>query len=216
MQALTRLRVDLQRQRDGTRHQLQELPLTTAAKLDDLHRQLAQVAQSLAQNEADRASIFRAPTDGVVSAVLVKPGQSVTPGQAVVSLVPKGSALQAQLWVPSKAAGFVHAGTPVTLRFPAYAYQKFGGMRGTVSAVSRSALTPTELAAVLGQAAGPEALYRVDVALPAQSIVVYGHPESLKPGMAVDADLLLEERRMIEWIFEPLYGLRHRNAEGHA
>jgi membrane fusion protein len=216
IQALTRLRVDLQRQRDSARHQLEELPLTTAAKLNDLHRQLAQVNQTLAQNEADRATVLHAAADGVVSAVLVKPGQSVNPGQAVVSLVPSGSALQAQLWVPSRAIGFVHTGTPVVLRYSAFPYQKFGAQRGTVTAVSRSALTPAELSAVQGQASAQEALYRVDVALPDQHINIYGHPELLKPGMAVEADLLLDKRRMIEWIFEPLYGLGRRNADGHA
>jgi membrane fusion protein len=214
IQALTRQRVELQQQRETTRNQLEELPLTTASTLNNLHRQWAQVNQSLAQNEADRASVLRAPADGVVSAALVKRGQAVTPGQAVVSLVPLGSALEAQLWVPSQAIGFVRIGTSVVLRFNAFPYQKFGAQRGTVTAVSRSALTPSELATVLGQASAKEALYRVDVALPNQYINVYGHPELLKPGMSVEADLLVDKRRMIEWIFEPLYGLGRRNAAG--
>ncbi|WP_426270237.1 HlyD family secretion protein [Dyella kyungheensis] len=216
VQALTRQRVELLQQRETARNQLEELPLTTAATLNNLHRQWAQVNQSLAQNEADRASVLRAPADGVVSAVLVKRGQAVAPGQAVVSLVPLGSALEAQLWVPSQAIGFVRIGTSVVLRYNAFPYQKFGAQRGTVTAVSRSALTPTELTAVLGQTSAREALYRVDVALPEQYINVYGHPEPLKPGMAVEADLLLDKRRMIEWIFEPLYGLGRRNATGRS
>jgi membrane fusion protein len=28
--------------------------------------------------------------------------------------------------------------------------------------------------------------------------------------MALDADILMERRRLIEWVFEPLYGLGHR------
>lgn len=216
VQALTRQRVELQQQRATARNQLEELPLTTAATLNNLHRQWAQVNQSLAQNEADRASVLRAPADGVVTAVLVKRGQAVTPAQAVVSLVPLGSALEAQLWVPSQAIGFVRIGTPVVLRYNAFPCQKFGTQRGTVTAVSRSALTPSELTVVLGQASAKEALYRVNVALSHQYINVYGHPEPLKSGMAVEADLLLDKRRMIEWIFEPLYGLGRRNAAGHA
>lgn len=216
VQALARQRVELQQQRETSRNQLEELPLNTATTLSNLYRQRAQVNQSLAQNEADRASVLRAPADGVVSAVQVKRGQAVTPGQAVVSLVPLGSALEAQLWVPSQAIGFVHTRTSVVLRFNAFPYQKFGAQRGTVTAVSRSALTPSELAAILGQASAKEALYRVDVAFSDQFITVYGHPELLKPGMAVEADLLLDKRRMIEWIFEPLYGLGRGNAAGRA
>ncbi|MRT52281.1 HlyD family secretion protein, partial [Xylella fastidiosa subsp. multiplex] len=32
--------------------------------------------------------------------------------------------------------------------------------------------------------------------------------EPLKPGMLIAADILSEKRRLIEWIFEPLYSLR--------
>lgn len=215
VQALTRQRYELQQQRDSVHHQLEELPLTTTAKLDDLHRQLAQVNQSLAQNEADRASVLRAPADGEVSAVLVKPGQAVAPGQAIVSLVPHGSTLQAQLWVPSRAIGFVHIGTPVVLRYQAFPYQKFGAPQGTVTGVSRSALTPAEITSALGQSTTQEALYRVEVTLASQQVNVYGKAETLKPSMAVEADLLLEKRRMIEWIFEPLYGLGRRGGSVH-
>jgi membrane fusion protein len=216
VQTLARQRGELQQQRESARRQLDELPLTTATKLNELQRQLAQVHQSLAQNEADRVTVLRAPADGVVSAVMVKPGQAVTPGQALVSLVPQGSRLLAQLWVASGAVGFVHPGTPVVLRFPAFPYQKFGVQQGTVITVSRSALTPAEVSAELGQAPTQEALYRVEVALPAQQVDVYGTLQSLKPGMTVEADLLLDRRRMVEWIFEPLYGLSHRHAsEAH-
>jgi membrane fusion protein len=35
--------------------------------------------------------------------------------------------------------------------------------------------------------------------------------------MALDADILMERRRLIEWVFEPLYGIGHRLSEevGH-
>jgi membrane fusion protein len=33
--------------------------------------------------------------------------------------------------------------------------------------------------------------------------------------MVLDADLLLDRRRMIQWIFEPLYGMAKRGG-GHA
>ncbi|MFZ0870192.1 MAG: hypothetical protein WAM90_05630 [Rhodanobacter sp.] len=62
----------------------------------------------------------------------------------------------------------------------------------------------------MGQEPPKEALYRVDVILASQTINTYGRKEALKPSMALDADLLLDDRRVIEWIFEPLYGMGHR------
>ena len=46
--------------------------------------------------------------------------------------------------------------------------------------------------------------------LPAQAIDAYGKPEPLKAGMQVEADILLDRRRLIEWIFEPLLSLSGR------
>lgn len=48
------------------------------------------------------------------------------------------------------------------------------------------------------------------VSLARQAITAYGKPEPLKPGMLLDADVLGERRRLIEWIFEPLYSLKGR------
>jgi membrane fusion protein len=104
----------------------------------------------------------------------------------------------------------VRVGTKVALHYQAFPYQKFGVQHGRVASVSRSALTPREVTALVGQESPKESLYRVDVTLASQTINAYGREEILKPSMALDADLLLDRRRVIEWIFEPLYGMGRR------
>lgn len=210
VKSLVKERSESEEQLKSLGDQLTQLPLTTAAKLNDLHRQIDQDEQSLAQNEADRAIVLRAPEDGVVSSVLIKPGQAVTASQSLLAVMPQKSQLQAQLLVPSSAIGFVHVGTPVVLHYQAFPYEKFGVKRGSVVSISRSALTPSEITTLLGEQPPAEALYRVQVRLDAQSVEAYGQLESLRPGMSFDADLLLDRRRMIEWIFEPLYGMGRR------
>jgi membrane fusion protein len=41
-------------------------------------------------------------------------------------------------------------------------------------------------------------------------VSAYGQDISLVPGMQLDADVLLDRRRLVEWIFEPLLGLGGR------
>ena len=76
---------------------------------------------------------------------------------------PSDSDLQAELYAPSRAAGFLGVGQEVLLRYEAYPYQKFGHYRGRVSAVSQTALAPTAFRYVNGGPdGGGEPMFRGD------------------------------------------------------
>jgi membrane fusion protein len=155
-----------------------------------------------------RASIA-APASGRIAALLVEPGHTVAPGTALATIVPVGAPLEAHLFAPSRAIGFVRPGQEVSLRYLAFPHQKFGSHRAVVTAISRSPLP----AADLGYAppdGSREPLYRIKVALEAQAVPAYGRREPLQPGMQVEADLMLDRRRLVEWIFEPLLSLSGR------
>ena len=208
---LVRQQLDIRQQLDATAQQLAQSPLDNATKRNDTERQLASLSQSMAQNEQQRAVVLRAPLAGVVSTVLLKPGQMVSAGQPLLSILPAGSVMQAQLLVPSRAIGFIEPGSRVVLRYQAFPYQKFGQQYGRVRDISRSALSFADIAA-LGrkQPQQSDPVYRVQVTLDAQQVMAYGKQESVRPGMAFDADILMDRRRLIEWVFEPLYGIDHR------
>ncbi len=209
--AMSGQRLELHQQLASVDQQLSQLPLDASILRHETERKLSDADSSLAQNEVQRALLLRAPQDGVVSALLPKPGQSLSTGQPVLSILPRGARLEAQLLVPSRAAGFIEAGDRVVLRYQAYPYQKFGQQYGRVTAISRNALAPAEVTALTGQQVS-EPRYRIDVALEKQQIRVYGKSESLRAGMTLDADILLERRRLMEWLFEPLYGLSNQYA----
>lgn len=208
LNVLTRQRLDTEQQLKVMGEELQQLPLKTETERSELRFRISGINQALAQSEAQRAVVLRAPRDGVIANLAAQDGQTVTAGQRLLSILSKGSFLQAELWLPSRAIGFLEVGNAVILRYPAFPYQKFGQRRGRVLEVSRSATGASELTNRLGRTIS-EPLYRVLVALDQQSVTAYGKAELLKPGMTVDADILLDRRRLIEWVFEPLYGIRH-------
>jgi len=164
--------------------------------------------EQLERNSAYRATVT-APRSGTIASLLAEPGQAVAPGVPLVSIVPDDSRLEAHLFAPSRAMGFVRAGQDVLLRYPAFPFQKFGAQRARVLAVSRSALPASELGIAPADGAR-EPLYRIRVALQSQMISAYGRPEALQAGMQVEADVLLDRRRLVEWIFEPLISLAGR------
>ncbi len=216
LKALTGQREALTEQMLDARQQLGQLPWQAASQRHATENQLAQIKASLAQNEAQGTLVLRAPENGIVSSLVVKSGQSVTSGEALLSVVPQGARLQARLLVPSRAIGFLHPGERVLLRYRAFPYQKFGLRRGHIVSISGSALDPAEAAALLGQTIKVP-IYPVMVALRRQAIQAYGRRIKLRPGMTLSADVVLDRRRLIEWIFQPMLGLKQRmQAEGHS
>jgi membrane fusion protein len=170
-------------------------------------RSVATIDQEIAELEARRRQLVRAPHDAIVSGIVAEAGQAVAANSPLAVLVAPGSDLEAELYVPSRSAGFVTVGAQVLLRYQSYPYQKFGQAEGTVHEVSATALRREDLGAIPASAAGmatAEPVYRVRVRLARQAIRVYGQDHLLKPGMLVDASLVLERRRIYEWALEPL------------
>jgi membrane fusion protein len=213
MQSLERLRSAHLREIVALQAQRRELPMRAQAQQGEIDRDLAALAQQSAENEARQRIVVRAPQDGVVTGVLAQAGQTVTPSVAMASLLPANARLQAQLFAPSSAVGFVRPKQPVQLRYQAFPYQKFGHQTGVVVLVSRAPLLAAELAGLPMQAAtnaGGEPLYRITVTLDQQSVAAYGQAQALVPGMQLEADVLLDRRRLIEWLFEPVLGIAGR------
>ena len=179
------------------------LSLEYAHEIAELERAVTGTDLEVAENDARRASAVTAPETGTVTAPTGEIGQPVERGAVLARIVPHDAVLAAELFAPSHAVGFVAPGDRVRLRYAAFPYQKFGQAPGTVTSVSEAPLAEAA-------ATAREPVYRVVVALRSQAVLAYGAPRRLLPGMEVEADVLLETRRLYEWAFEPLYALAGR------
>ncbi len=204
--ALEREVSSTQRQLEEVQGELDGAPAKNAAHISALQREMASAEQELAQSEGRRRMVITAPMDGVITAGLAGAGSSVPEGATLASMVPRGSTLQAELFASSKAIGFVRDGVNVLLRYQAFPHEKFGHQTGHVLAVAQAPIALADLPP--DRAGAGEALYRIIVAVDAQAIEAQGQRWALAPGMRVEADLLLEQRRLYEWLIEPLQALR--------
>lgn len=213
--AVARQRQALQREWTGLEADRRELPLQAQQRLGEIERDRAAITEAAARSAGQAAThqlLVRAPADGVVTALVAEAGQSVTKDAAMASLMPAGAQLQAQLYAPSSALGFIQPGQRVLLRLQAFPYQKYGLQEARVLQVAQAPLQPAELAAVqqLAKPATGEPLYRVTVRLAQQQVRVGSQLRPMLAGMQVEADVLLETRRLIEWLFEPVLGWGRR------
>jgi membrane fusion protein len=217
--AAVRNRLTAIRERQGVEAERAELPLKFAKEIAILDRSIAQLQQESAEAESRREIVVAAPHDGTVTAIHVVQGAKADTGAPLMSIVPPDMQLEAQLYGPSRAVGFVQPGQRVLLRYQAYPYQRFGHYEGVVASVSRAALSPGELppqlaglTSLTGFVAGAatEPIYRITVKLLSQSVTAYGAQVPLQAGMALEADVALERRRLYEWVLDPLYAVTGR------
>jgi membrane fusion protein len=208
LHALTRARMGLARDLASLQAELRELPIRAETQTANIARTITATEQEITENEARRQTVVRAPQSGVATAVLAEVGQLATGQVPLLSIVPTDSKLIAHLFAPSSAIGFISSGQQVLLRYQAFPYQKFGQQSGKVMSISRTALPQTELP--FSTPSGAEPLYRIEVALDSQNVKTYGQLQALQAGMQLEADVVLDTRRLIEWVFEPLYSLTGR------
>ncbi|NDJ55751.1 HlyD family efflux transporter periplasmic adaptor subunit [Enterobacteriaceae bacterium 4M9] len=212
IQDVARQRIDLQQQLTQTLQQIREQPINELNQINDIERRIAELKQNMMENESRRSVVLNAPQKATVASVVVKRGQIVTTGQTVASLLPENTELQARIMVSSRSIGFIRPGQRVVLRYQAYPWQKFGQQFGKVVGVSRVALSPQEVAQITGNNQVQEQHYLVKVKLDNQFVKAYGQQVRLQPGSAVEADFLIDKRRLYEWVLEPLYALSRSTA----
>lgn len=166
-------------------------------------RNVASLEQEMAEHQGRSRVQVLAPITGTVTALPFEPGQSVQAGATLATILPAGSKLEAHLFVPSRAIGFVEPGQRVLLRMAAFPYQKFGSISGVVQRVERSPIG--ESADASAAVAGPaEPVYRVMVLLGQQAVVAYGKRQPFRAGMTLEADIHQDRRRLVEWLVDPI------------
>ena len=188
---------------------LRSLTLKYENVRSSIERTILMHRQELVESEAQREIGVNSPSAGVVTAISAEVGQHITPSLPLLSVVPKDAELRADLYAPSSAIGFAKPGDVVLLRFNAYPYQKFGQHKGEVISISKAAMSREEIREItsIAELKGSGPYYRISVRLRKQHIQAYGVKEPLQVAMTVEADILQGQRRLYEWLLEPLYTL---------
>jgi membrane fusion protein len=204
LQALERDRVALRGELDGLASERAAQTLEAESQQASLDRAIAELDQELTEYESTRSSVVTAPAAGVVTSILIDVGQHIAPEAPLLSIIPEGAVLEAQLLVPSRAIGFVEPDQAVALRYEAFPYQRFGHHTGRVKSIARTLVSPGETTLPV---ALQEPVYLVTVSLESQAVKAYGRELPLQVGMLLNGDIYLDRRTVLQWVLDPIYSL---------
>lgn len=172
-----------------------------------IKRNILATQQDLTESERRRESVVRAPYAGKIVSVTGEIGQLVSQSTSLATIIPANAKLEVELYAPSQAIGFLSVGQRTLVRYRAYPFQKFGQHQGTVRQVASASQSKEELGIPGPKDDQLDRFYRVRISIDKQSVLANGVPQPLKVGMALDASVVLEERRLYEWILDPLYSI---------
>lgn len=204
VESLQKTLTDTRQQIHDARLNLLTLPLKTANQIASYQQSLAQLNQQNTELQAKRDFVIQAPTDGMATDILYDPGQAVNPTMPLLAILPEGSSLEAKLFVPTGAIGFIKKGQRVLVRYEAFPYQHFGLYKGTIAEISKSIVMPNQLSVPIPL---NEPVYPITVRLDQQYVNTYGNHEPLQAGMQLQADIITGRQRLIGWILGPAFSL---------
>ena len=190
-----------QRERELLTSRQKSVPLQAEIQRSILRSRRTQLAQQIAEFESKRLSVLNSPVTGTVASVEIRAGSTVAPQQLLMTLLPADMKLAAEVYVPSRAAGFIRPGQLVRLTYDAFPRQQFGTFEGRIRRVSEFVLLPDEIPQTFPLR---EATYKVSVEIRDTVIDTEAGIASLRPGMLLAAEIVLEKRNLFDWLLEPL------------
>src|SRR5947207_11815294 len=187
-------------------------------ELGKVEPKAAGLAQDVIKAEQrTKLQALTAPVDGVVQQLAVHTiGGVVTPGQALLAVVPLDSRLEIEAMVSKRDIGFVHAGQEAEVKVDTFNFTRYGPLHGKVLSISPDSVgkdDPQDQAKDKSQPGAQNAksagddqgpVYAARISLDRTQIQIEDKLVNLAPGMSVTAEIRTGERRIISYLLSPL------------
>ncbi|HZE98503.1 MAG TPA: HlyD family efflux transporter periplasmic adaptor subunit [Planctomycetota bacterium] len=178
-------RLEAEIQRSQTEASLQE------RQAREIETRLEGVREKLSLMRAtEKQMTVLSPVDGTVTqASVLHAGRFLSTGEVAFTIHPDAQPLRALLRLPNASMRRLHPGLPVKIRFDAFPYQDYGHLQGEILRIDPDA--------------DEEGHYRAWVRLPSAEIRGPRGAEPLRPGLLLEADVVVERRTVLDLAVKP-------------
>lgn len=179
-----------------------ELETSHSLKRSENERKRSELEASAAEARIDETIFVRSSVDGTMTGIASRPGESVSAGAILATVVPLSSPFMVELRIPNDQSALVETGQEVRIQYDGFSQVRFGTHRGEI-------LEMTKATVATGGGDRGKPSYRALVRLDDQDIRISGKVYHLKNGMSLSAEIFLDKRPFYEWFF----GVERRGAE---
>ncbi|MEO5376609.1 MAG: HlyD family type I secretion periplasmic adaptor subunit [Magnetococcus sp. DMHC-6] len=195
--ALVRLKSAIQEVQEQSDSLLQTFRAEAMNELTEASTKLVELEQALPayQDKVDRTEV-RSPVRGVVNRILVNTvGGVIKAGDPIVEVVPLDDTLLVEAMIKPQDIGFLRQGQEVNVKFTAYDFAKFGGLKGTLENIGADAVTVKN---------NDETMFPIQIRTDSNVLTMHGKTHQIIPGMVVNVDIITGEQTVLEYLLLPL------------
>ncbi|MEM6917170.1 MAG: HlyD family type I secretion periplasmic adaptor subunit, partial [Verrucomicrobiota bacterium] len=147
-----------------------------------------------------RRTLVRSPVSGTVNKLYMNTiGGVVQPGEPIADIVPTNGTLLVEAKIRPQDIAFLSPGQEATLKFSAYDFTIYGGLKGTVEHISADTIID-ELDKMH--------YYMIKVRNPEGRLMKDGEVFPIIPGMVVEVDVLTGRRTVLQYLLKPFHRMR--------
>lgn len=182
----------------GTEHERDLLK-----ELSEAQGKFESIQQDLIKAESRLAhQVLRAPVSGVVQQLSVNTiGGVVSTAEKLMVIVPADAALVMEAQILNKDIGFVSLDRPTRVKLNAYQYTRYGSLQGKITWIASDAVVDEKI--------GPVYPVKISFASTLLPRKVNNHVARVLSGMNATADIVVGQRRLIEYFLGTI--LRYRD-----
>jgi len=185
---------------DEAKNKINELVMGTRSKAHDelnkIKSEYSQLQESLKalEDRVDRTAV-RSPVKGIIKQMHINTiGGVVSPGMELVEIVPLDDTLLIEAKVDPKDIGFLHPGENAIVKFTAYDFSIYGGLKGNVEHISADSITDEE----------GKTFYEIRVRTQENFLSHSSAKLEIIPGMQATVDIITGQKSVLDYILKPV------------
>ena len=186
-----------------TQERINRFRQDAAAELVRVQAELTMLGEQQAvRDDMLERTTLTSPVRGVVKNIRLNTvGGVVTPGGAVMEIVPIGDRVQVEVRIKPVDIGFIQVGQPVEIKLSAYEYAVYGSLHGKVEVLSPDALGDGERSA---PGTGDATFYRALVRADPGALKSGQRTLTILPGMNGSAEIRVGRRSVLSFLLRPM------------
>lgn len=189
--------------------------LKSEEQLKEMQTQVTTLKAEISQSQSQIQSlefqlgqrVLRAPVSGTLFQLPIeRAGAVVQPSTLIAEIAPKNSSLILRAQMATSESGTLSEGMAVKMKFDAYPFQDYGVVEGRLSRISpTSKVTETSQGAI--------ATFDIEIELTQTCIKTSKGCTPLTPGQTATAEVIVRQRRIIDFILDPFKKLQKGGLE---